>query len=374
MSTNLYLGSFSLPLACPLPVGHQTLTSREGYWFAIEDQDGFRGVGEVIPLPGMHKETLVQARTQLMDLLPVLRRSLYLEFLDSSVFGMAQAHQKLALMHEQYECWKLYPSVRFALDMALLCYLARRSEQTLCHFLAVQSDRVLPVQALLSGTTESMLSLASQRSAQGYRAFKVKLGRQSLQDDIQCVHSLRGLLGSAVIVRLDANRSWSWEQATTFVQETATCAWEYVEEPLREPKALPHWYEKTGAAVALDESLGWGEETSLLPDALDSRCSWIHTLILKPHVLGGWIPTQRWIEWAQLQRKQVVFSDSFGSGLGRIFLAHWAAALAQGTPVGLDTERWFAQDMVPSIVHHGHIDLEKTYQHILAFQPTPLVL
>ncbi len=206
---------------------------------------------------------------------------------------------------------------------------------------------------------------------EGYRAFKLKLGRQSIEEDIDCVRRLCLQVGSGVVLRLDPNRAWSPEEATRFVDGTRDCGWEYLEEPLRDSRFLPSWVEETGCSIALDESLGgWGEsvgdEEPILPGQDDPRLLCAQTLILKPHILGGWSGTQHWILWAQQHQKQIVWSDCFGSGLGRVFLAHWAASLGQNSPVGLDTGRWFADDLIPPWMEAGFVDMKDANRQYLS--------
>ncbi|TNE48491.1 MAG: o-succinylbenzoate synthase [Deltaproteobacteria bacterium] len=351
---------FSLSLSKPIPVGHTLLTTREGLLVALEDEDGCVGLGEVVPLPGMHKETLAQAGQEL---------SLLCEHL-SQVPLDTELDTLLTSLDELYVRFQISPSVRFGIDMAALFYRSGREMQMLHSLLHPESLSRLPVQALLGGERGALLALAKERLDEGYTTFKVKVGRASLDDDIRTLHELRELLGPEAVLRLDPNQAWTLEQAVHFVENTRHIQWEFLEEPLRDSLQLPSLYDETDAAYALDESLGWGNSESFVQsDGKDPRLEKASALILKPHILGGWKPTQAWIKWALMHDKKVVFSDCFGTGLGIVFLAHWASSLRQCGAQGLDTWRWMEQDLVSPVIHSGWVEMESSYEVLAQIHP-----
>ena len=75
-------------------------------------------------------------------------------------------------------------------------------------------------------------------------------------------------------IRLDANQAWSMEEALEFFaalaeadgaiprHDSTIAAIEYIEEPLKDPRALEELWERSGKVVpyALDESLAMGRE------------------------------------------------------------------------------------------------------------------
>lgn len=354
------LYAFALPLVRPIPVGHQTIASREGILLSLEDQHGCLGLGEVMPLPGMHKETLEEAKLEIQTLVP----SLLDMKLGSDVF------QSLEQLDSLYQNHSTSPSVRFGFDMAMMFYHSSFQMELLHKLLEPQSDSVVNVQALLSGEPEELIQQALTRHGEGYRTFKVKLGRSSLQEDIDLVHILRERLGPDVVLRLDPNRAWSLKDAIQFVQQTRSVHWEFLEEPLRVAKEIPALVDETQASIALDESLGWGtDEEPLQPNSRDARLDKASALVLKPHILGGWKTTQAWITWALAHQKKVVFSDCFGSGLGVGFLAHWASSLKQGGAQGLDTGRWLEQDLIPPVIQSGSVEMESSYEVLAQIHP-----
>ncbi|MHC4221508.1 MAG: hypothetical protein ACYST9_03725, partial [Planctomycetota bacterium] len=63
---------YDLPLAKPLTIKGKTIHQRSGVIIFLTDADGFVGCGETAPLPGLHKETLSDAISQLKSLKKII--------------------------------------------------------------------------------------------------------------------------------------------------------------------------------------------------------------------------------------------------------------------------------------------------------------
>jgi o-succinylbenzoate synthase len=320
---------YQLPLTAPLRIGNQLLSARRGLVIRCTDDDGCYGYGEVAPLPGLHKENVTTNLAQFVIIREALRQ------------------QKLpdALAHLQggFNQWfghyNLCPTLRHGLEMATLNLLACRRQCTLAALLNPFYQHVLPVNGLL--VEPKRLAVQARRLLrQGYTTIKLKVGRQSLAEDIAMVRLARQILGAAVKLRLDANRSWNFMSAVQFGNAVRDCNIEYIEEPLTDPQQWSDFYKTTAIPVALDESLSdWNIETLEIPEGVGA-------FILKPAVLGGIETTMQFIRLARRHCIQAVISSAFESGVGLAALANYAAALTGGhVPAGLDTYRWFRADL-----------------------------
>ncbi len=320
---------YQLPLTAPLRIGTQLLPVRHGLIIRVADADGCCGYGEVAPLPGLHKEDLATGLEQFLAVRAALRRQKLPETLPDLQGGFDRW-----LGH-----YHLCPTLRHGLEMAVLNLLACRRRCTLAGLLNPSYRNVLPINGLLVET--SRLAIQGRRLLrQGYTAVKLKVGRQSLAEDIARVRLARQTLGEAVSLRLDANRSWNFVSAVQFGKAVRDCNIEYIEEPLADPRQCSDFYKTTSIPVALDESLSdWGFEPLEMPEG-------VNAFILKPAVLGGIEATVRFIRLARRYRIQAVISSTFESGVGLAALANYAAALTDGhVPVGLDTYRWLRTDL-----------------------------
>ena len=89
----------------------------------------------------------------------------------------------------------------------------------------------------------------------GYRSIKVKVGRQSLEQDISRVHTLKQHVAGRALLRLDGNRAWSTQAACRFGAAVGPEGIDYIEEPLRDPGDHTRFWKQTGIRVGLDETL-----------------------------------------------------------------------------------------------------------------------
>jgi O-succinylbenzoate synthase len=199
-----------------------------------------------------------------------------------------------------------------------------------------------------SAVPEAALSLLRE----GYTTIKVKVGRQILADDIRMVAQLREMIGDRAMLRLDANRIWSLEQALAFGQAIGPEAIDYVEEPCANLAHQERFFQETGIAIALDESL-----LALEPEALPALTG-VSALVLKPALLGALDRTLAFVHVAKARGIAVVFSSLFESPHALRFYAQSAyqCSLAD-VPQGLDTWRWFPDAGETLVVQEGRLYL-----------------
>ncbi|HIN46910.1 MAG TPA: o-succinylbenzoate synthase [Deltaproteobacteria bacterium] len=324
---------YSLPLKEPLRMLGNESKERNGLILRLSEESAENskaenfGEGEIAPLPGLHPESLSEAESQIREYF-------------SGNFNPTPRSDTL------------FPSVRFGLDMALRTMLQSCKVSELNSFketagkdyrhsksdLAVQQ---IPVNGLLTASGNKLEQECEQLRNTGFKAIKIKVGRLSVQDDIERVKLARKILADDISLRLDANRSWDWKEALQFAKAIKDCRIEYCEEPLRDFQRMEELHEQTGIPLALDETL-WNNPN---PETLAKNG--IRALILKPGILGGWESTKFWVDFAEKQEMKVVISSSFESGLGLNWLAFMAAnLLKQQIPAGLDTAKWFKQDLI----------------------------
>jgi L-alanine-DL-glutamate epimerase-like enolase superfamily enzyme len=79
---------------------------------------------------------------------------------------------------------------------------------------------------------ESLLSQAEDFLCQGFRAIKMKVGRQQLSEDVERVRAMRNLLGPNFPLMADANMGWSIDHAVQAVDVLSEFDLYWLEEPL----------------------------------------------------------------------------------------------------------------------------------------------
>ncbi len=307
---------FSLPLRHSIRVGGRTISRRDGVLLQLEDDAGHCGYGEAAPLPGLHSETLETCVRELAEIKERLIGQRFKIESDPEKWGSA-----------------LSPASRFALDAALTQLIFTQN---------YSSENRVAVNALITGKGNEMLAQAQKAVADGYRSLKIKVGRASVEEELKMILAILRETPPAVKLRLDANRSWTPDQAESLSVLPAERI-EYVEEPLQNLSGLEAFYLRTGLAIALDESLRTPEAARYL--AFEG----VKALVLKPTVLGGFSPVQKWAHLGREKGKMLILSDTFSSGIGVHTLGFWAILLhLQKTAHGLDTYRFLAEDVLTS--------------------------
>jgi L-alanine-DL-glutamate epimerase-like enolase superfamily enzyme len=120
-----------------------------------------------------------------------------------------------------------------AVDIALWDLQARAAGKPLWHLLASQAGRV----QAYAGGVDLQFSLTMLRGqtrkflSQGFRAIKMKVGRDQLSEDLERVAAVRDCLGPEMPLMVDANMRWSVEEAIRASQALAEFNVYWLEEP-----------------------------------------------------------------------------------------------------------------------------------------------
>ena len=121
-----------------------------------------------------------------------------------------------------------------ALDMALWDLKAKRLDQPLWKLLGGHDpqvpcyaggiDLLLPLDQLLRQTDDNL--------ARGFRAIKMKVGRDRLSEDVERVRAMRQHLGDGFPLMVDANMKWSADEAISAARALQPYAPVWLEEPV----------------------------------------------------------------------------------------------------------------------------------------------
>jgi O-succinylbenzoate synthase len=324
---NFDLYRYRLPLSGPLTLGGSTHFHREGLLLKLSGDDGSEGWGETALLPGFSAESQGEAATQLR------RRA-------GSMMGCEVTDDWVdPYRGSSRELDRVAPSVRFGLELAVWNLYAASSGSTLPEMVTAAPRPVLPVNGLLAGSPVDVLADARRMRDAGYRSIKLKVGTKTVSQDVALVRALGEELGERISLRLDANRTWGYEEAAEFAGGTVGVRFEYVEEPLADPARLPDLVREFGVPVALDESLVGMKLEELEASAV--------AFVLKPTLLGGISRTLQMAERAFRLGVTPVVSSAYESGVGTAALVALAAGIGdRPIPAGLDPYRAMAEDVL----------------------------
>lgn len=332
-----YLYRYRLPFLRPVTVRGRSVPLREGLLLALKSGDGGHTAwGEIAPLPGLHRETLESAEHQILETLARHGES------GSSISTEG-----------------LYPSVRMGLEMAVMNLEAVITGRLPFSEGAPAPLPKVPLNALLTGETEGVVRVALERFEAGYRAFKLKVLPGEIPSAVDSVRELHRMFGERAALRLDCNQSFTLEEGIDFARKLPEGSVSYVEEPLRQPREIAEFHEKTGIRSALDETL-W-QNPGLLESLPDES---LGALVLKPNCLGGIAAVLQLVRHAADRGMEAVFSSAYESSLSLGFYALLAAATSrQPAPCGLDTFRSLQEDLSSSGIDTagGRLDPERLY-------------
>lgn len=257
--------------------GHRTCF-RQGFELELSVSDGTKGVGEASPLPNYSAERIEHVAAELHQLE---------EFEVSLPLRPAECREFVSKMTKRMACQ--LPSVRFALEGALVDLCARRFNLPAASLLAVMAGRTeahqeLRLSKLLAGNDlPSLLGAARHATGRGYETVKVKLGLgRGIERELDDVRVLRERIGFSIKLRLDPNQSCARSDLAGLLASMQGLEPEFVEEPvcLDELVAL----ESCPVPLAIDESLRDAQALERLSPHL-SRLK-ICAVVIKPALVG----------------------------------------------------------------------------------------
>ena len=322
----IHIYTYHLPLLQPLRIGKTFITSRSGAIIHMKTNTNIHGFGEASPLPGLHQENLNDVEQKLCEI--------KLQFIGTKIQDMIDVVDNMQKKDKWFSC------IQFAVESAILNISEQINLSDQKYMLPKPEKNKIFINSLAIGNASTILQIVEKSLAENYRSIKVKVGKKSLDEEINLVRTIREIIGDKITLRLDANRAWGFEEAVTFAKSVKDLAIEYIEEPLKESGKLVALYEKTDIPIALDESL-----IEIFPERFEAK-NWINTLILKPAVIGSVRKTLHYIKLAKKSGQKIVISDTFHTGVGLSFMIRLASTINEPIPMGFDTYRWLEDDIL----------------------------
>ncbi len=299
----LKIYSYSLPFVTPFSTANNIYTEREGLVLVFE-YDEITAFGEIAPLPGFSKFSTE-------DILPILR--LNADAIDKALRedNFDQLFSVLSQIHD-------IPSLKFGLDTLYHDYISKKRGVSLAQFLFKDSfQKRVSLNATLSISDRSnMLKKAEAFFNYGYRTLKVKVGT-----DFNKEFELLSLLRQnypGLKLRIDANQSWNFDQAKTYLDKLEHLDLEYCEEPLKsdESDRLSELKNLSKINLAADESFRNKTDATKLTEQ-----NAVDIFILKPMMFGSFSEINVTKQLADSHYISVILTTSLESIIGRTVTA-----------------------------------------------------
>ncbi|CAI9096378.1 OLC1v1032508C2 [Oldenlandia corymbosa var. corymbosa] len=291
---------------------------REGFVISLSLEGGATGFGEVTPIE-IIKENQMDVEDQLQFLIHAVKGGEITDF--------------VLLLNGSFASWlwkclgilpdSLLPSVRCGLEMAILNAIAASKKSSLRSLFYPRAEE-LPIKSSnvqicglidSNGSPIDMASAAVTLVEDGFTAIKIKVGRRASPiEDVMVIQEIRKKVGNDVVLRVDANRSWTFSEAVEFANLVKNSNLQYIEEPVRDEDAILKFCEETGLPVALDETI------NTRADPVEVLKKYTHSgvvaVVIRPSMIGGFEKAASVARWAQQQGKLAVVGSTLESGLG----------------------------------------------------------
>lgn len=214
---NVVAWTESFPLSEPYRIAYETVDSAVNVFVRIETDGGVSGSGCAAPDPTVTGETPEGVLEALCGVASD-------ELRGCDPLRTAQARARLR------KTFPDHPSVRAALDMALLDILGKTANLPLWLLLGGYRDSIPTSVTIGIHSASETVARARDRVGQGFRALKLK-GGIDVDDDIARVLEVRRAVGRDIELRFDANQGYSVEASMRFVSETSSAGLELLEQP-----------------------------------------------------------------------------------------------------------------------------------------------
>ncbi len=116
--------------------------------------------------------------------------------------------------------------------MALFDLASKNAGQPLYQFLGGERKTLETDLTIGLGSISEMRSQARDFIDRGVRIIKIKLGKKA-SEDVERVRAIREEVGDAIVLRVDANQGWSFEESILALRGMHQYNIQFCEQPMR---------------------------------------------------------------------------------------------------------------------------------------------
>lgn len=328
------------------------ITAREAMWVRLHTAEGLTGWGEAAVWGGPAPVTATIIAEELFPLAATEDPS-----------AIHRIWEKLYQQTAQHGRRGAVVAAMGALDIALWDIMARRSGQPLVNVLGRHQDRVVPyASAQFYAPDKDLDGLRAEvrrNYSNGFRAFKMKVGRQrrlwadvwhrpnayTLDQDVERVYAVRQEIGPDSILLIDANTEWDTTTTVRFLRAVEPANPFFMEEPV----SADHFHQAAEVRRQVNVRIA-GFETEYTRYAYREILTRDAVDVVQPDPCwcGGLSEARRIAAMASAWGRLCV-PHSFSSALSTMTSAHFVASLDNGFLVEWDSTRnpWVDQILDP---------------------------
>ena len=211
--------AISLPMKKPVVMAGVEIRTADNALVRLEGDNGIVGWGEAASAPTMTGETVESMMAAIAYLRPAVEGRLA-EDIAGSVAAMSN---------------RMYANnaAKAAIEMALHDLVGRSTGRPAHALLGEKRRSRMAILGVIgTGELASDLREAAGKKAQGYAAFKVKVGVDKPLIDAERTRRVCGVVGPGSLISSDANQGWSTDEAVQYVRAVADAPLDFFEQPV----------------------------------------------------------------------------------------------------------------------------------------------
>lgn len=236
--TDIY--RFSIKMR-PFTIATGTMDFAQNVFIRIHTDTGIYGVGECSAFPMIVGETQETCLAMAKDFANFWKGKNPLEIEDR--------------VNELHKYTAHNFTIKSAFDMALYDIASKSAGLPLYKFLGGTKREIETDITIGIGSVDEMVSQALEYKNTGARILKVKLGKNA-DDDVQRISNIRKAVGPEIVLRIDANQGWIFEDAIKALTAMADFDIQFCEQPMSawHDDFLPALKEISPIKIMADES------------------------------------------------------------------------------------------------------------------------
>ena len=233
-----------LPMMRPMKMAGVEIRSADNLLVRVDADNGLTGWGEAASAPTMTGEFVEGMVAAVRYLVPSLEGARF----TAPETVSAQLARSLTGN----------TSVKAAIDMALYDLLGKARQQPVYALLGGALRQRIPALWMLgTGSADSDVAEAKAKVAQGFVAFKIKVGVDDPLADAERTRRICTAIGTGHLISADANQGWSVEQALAYLDAINDAPLDFLEQPISagDLAGLARIAASTRVAIGVDESI-----------------------------------------------------------------------------------------------------------------------
>jgi L-alanine-DL-glutamate epimerase-like enolase superfamily enzyme len=209
-----------IPMKKPVVMADVEIRVAENVMVRLEADDGTIGWGEAASAPNMTGETVESMLAAITYLAPAIVG----HAVDDLAGLMAALDARMYGNH----------GAKAAIEIALHDLIGRATGRPAYTLLGGKKRSRMPLLGVIgTGELASDLKQAESQKAQGYTAFKIKIGIDAPLRDAERTRAICDVIGAGSLISADANQGYSVEQAVQYVRAIAGSGLDFLEQPVR---------------------------------------------------------------------------------------------------------------------------------------------